>query len=225
MSDTQPGRARRMVWTVAGTLALVAALPLAVFAAHSFVDVPDSNVFHSSIEWMKSNGVTVGCNPPANTQYCPDDNVTREQMASFMRRFAQTQGSAGADVTDTTDPVAVNDATPVELLSVDATPTAEASVVLNAHVTLERETGADADYEVFIAQESCTGTKVAATGWTATPATATSPSARMTLSLTGSDLITADTSYVLCAAETAETGTVEAHALQRGLNATWQPTA
>jgi hypothetical protein len=66
-------------------------VPVAVFAAHSFNDVPDDHTFHDAIAWMKDNGVTVGCNPPANTSYCPDDNVTRGQMAAFMRRLAENQ--------------------------------------------------------------------------------------------------------------------------------------
>jgi hypothetical protein len=31
-------------------------------------------------------GVTKGCNPPANTKFCPKDPVTREQMAAFLKR-------------------------------------------------------------------------------------------------------------------------------------------
>ena len=31
----------------------------------------------------------MGCNPPANTRYCPGDNVTRGQMAAFMKRLAE----------------------------------------------------------------------------------------------------------------------------------------
>jgi S-layer homology domain len=66
-------------------------VPVAVFATHSFNDVPDDHTFHDAIAWMKDNGVTVGCNPPANTNYCPEDNVTRAQMAGFMRRLAENQ--------------------------------------------------------------------------------------------------------------------------------------
>ncbi|MDF2729616.1 MAG: S-layer y domain [Acidimicrobiia bacterium] len=72
---------------VVGTLLV----PVAVFASHSFNDVPDDHTFHDAIAWMKDNGVTVGCNPPANTNYCPEDNVTRAQMAAFMRRLAENQ--------------------------------------------------------------------------------------------------------------------------------------
>ena len=64
------------------TLLVVGALliPAAVYASHQFTDVPNSHTFHAAIDWMKDHNITVGCNPPANTQYCPDDNVTRGQM-------------------------------------------------------------------------------------------------------------------------------------------------
>lgn len=67
-----------------GTLIVV---PGAVYASHQFTDVPDSNVFHEGIAWMKDNRVTVGCNPPAYTKYCPNDSVTRGQVAVFFARY------------------------------------------------------------------------------------------------------------------------------------------
>jgi hypothetical protein len=77
---------------IVGVLALIVA-PLAAVATHSFSDVPDSHTFHGNIEWLKASGVTKGCNPPANTLFCPDDNVTRGQMAAFMERFAEYLGA------------------------------------------------------------------------------------------------------------------------------------
>ncbi len=46
----------------------------------------DGSVFEADIEALASAGVTLGCNPPVNDQFCPDDPVTREQMASFLTR-------------------------------------------------------------------------------------------------------------------------------------------
>jgi len=66
---------------------LVGLIPTAVLASHSFTDVPDSNIFHDDIAWLADSGVTKGCNPPANTEFCPGDNVTREQMAAFLHRL------------------------------------------------------------------------------------------------------------------------------------------
>lgn len=65
--------------------------PVAVVASHQFTDVPDSSIFHNDIAWLADNGVTQGCNPPANDMFCPADNVTREQMAAFMNRLATSQ--------------------------------------------------------------------------------------------------------------------------------------
>jgi len=73
------------------------AAPLAVYAGHQFTDVPDGHIFHTGISWMKDNNITVGCNPPANTQFCPDDNVTRGQMATFMKRLAENKVVNAAD--------------------------------------------------------------------------------------------------------------------------------
>ncbi len=72
-------------------LSIVVATPLAVMAAASFVDVPDTHTFSNDIQWLADAGVTKGCNPPANDRFCPDDNVTRAQMAAFMHRLADSQ--------------------------------------------------------------------------------------------------------------------------------------
>ena len=58
-------------------------------ASHQFRDVPDDHVFHEDIEWLRDTGLTRGCNPPVNDRFCPDDPVTRGQMAAFMHRFAE----------------------------------------------------------------------------------------------------------------------------------------
>ncbi len=73
------------------TLAAVVISPIAVSASHVFDDVDDSNTFHEDIAWLADAGVTLGCNPPANNNYCPDNNVTRAQMSAFMRRLAENQ--------------------------------------------------------------------------------------------------------------------------------------
>lgn len=64
------------------------AAPTAVWASHGFTDVVDNNTFHDDIDWLADNAITLGCNPPANDEFCPKDKVSREQMAAFMRRFA-----------------------------------------------------------------------------------------------------------------------------------------
>jgi len=92
---------------IVGVTALIVA-PLTAVATHTFNDVPDTHTFHADIEWLEASGVTKGCNPPANTLFCPDDDVTRGQMAAFMKRFSQYLGAedgtpAQADNADTVD--------------------------------------------------------------------------------------------------------------------------
>ena len=55
-------------------------------ATPSFVDVPASNPFFGYIERLKEQGITTGCNPPANDRFCPADFVPRQQMAAFLIR-------------------------------------------------------------------------------------------------------------------------------------------
>lgn len=46
----------------------------------------DSSIFEDDINRLASAGITSGCNPPRNDRYCPDDAVTRAQMAAFLVR-------------------------------------------------------------------------------------------------------------------------------------------
>ncbi len=75
---------------LAVVVAVLMAVPLTLYASHQFQDVPNSHTFHAAIDFMAANGITQGCNPPANTNYCPDDPVTRGQMAGFLKRFHDT---------------------------------------------------------------------------------------------------------------------------------------
>lgn len=51
----------------------------------TFID-DDGNVHEGGIEAIAAEGITAGCNPPANTRYCPNQIVTRGQMAAFITR-------------------------------------------------------------------------------------------------------------------------------------------
>jgi hypothetical protein len=50
-----------------------------------FVD-DDNSVFEGAIERLAQAGITLGCNPPTNNRFCPNDFVTRGQMAAFLKR-------------------------------------------------------------------------------------------------------------------------------------------
>lgn len=89
---------------IVGVTALVVA-PLTAVASHNFNDVPDTQTFHDDIEWLKDSGVTIGCNPPANTEFCPDRFTSRGEMSAFMHRYAQFIGAEDGvpDEADTVD--------------------------------------------------------------------------------------------------------------------------
>ena len=56
----------------------------------------DGSVFEGDIDRLGTAGVTLGCNPPENTKFCPDSFVTRGQMAAFLvRAFGYTDDGGG----------------------------------------------------------------------------------------------------------------------------------
>jgi hypothetical protein len=46
----------------------------------------NNSVFEGAIDRLATAGVTRGCNPPVNDRFCPDQPVTRGQMAAFLTR-------------------------------------------------------------------------------------------------------------------------------------------
>ncbi len=55
------------------------------------------HIFESAIDWLAAEGITQGCNPPFNFLFCPDDPVTRGQMATFLARALALPPYTGAD--------------------------------------------------------------------------------------------------------------------------------
>lgn len=60
----------------------------------------DTSVHEADIEYIADLGVTTGCNPPTNDLFCPEDNVTRGQMAAFLVRTLELPGVAEDFFTD-----------------------------------------------------------------------------------------------------------------------------
>ncbi|GBE23741.1 S-layer protein sap precursor [bacterium BMS3Bbin02] len=52
---------------------------------NTFTD-DDGSVFEADIAKLAAAGITLGCNPPTNDRFCPNDSVTRGQMAAFLNR-------------------------------------------------------------------------------------------------------------------------------------------
>lgn len=52
----------------------------------------DGLIFEADIERLAAAGITLGCNPPANDRFCPNNIVLRQQMASFLIRAINYAG-------------------------------------------------------------------------------------------------------------------------------------
>ena len=63
----------------------------------SFLD-DNGSVFEDDINRLAAAGITKGCNPPTNDAYCPERQVTREQMAAFLVRAFSYTDDGGADL-------------------------------------------------------------------------------------------------------------------------------
>jgi SpoIID/LytB domain protein len=70
----------------------------------TFVDAR-GHMFEKDIASIGSRGITKGCNPPTNDRYCPDQNVTRAEMASFLVRALGLPPASSAGFTDTASSV------------------------------------------------------------------------------------------------------------------------
>jgi hypothetical protein len=55
-------------------------------AQNCFSDVSPASPFCENVEWLANRSITRGCSAPG--QFCPNDAVTRLQMAAFMNRLA-----------------------------------------------------------------------------------------------------------------------------------------
>ena len=63
----------------------------------TFID-DDSHIFEGAIEAIAAEGITKGCNPPTNDKFCPNDKVTRGEMAVFLVRAMGYMDNGGGNV-------------------------------------------------------------------------------------------------------------------------------
>jgi len=99
--------------SLAACVALTAAGP----AVHAqlcapFTDVALADGFCSSIQWMHNRGITLGC---TTDQYCPADNVRRDQMAAFMFRLGNVVHQQGGNAFGATAVLGTTDGHPLDL--------------------------------------------------------------------------------------------------------------
>ncbi len=62
---------RFKVVILAVTATVLLAATAAVAVPTRFKDVPSDHTFSAAIDWMDENGITKGCNPPANDHVLP----------------------------------------------------------------------------------------------------------------------------------------------------------
>jgi hypothetical protein len=63
---------------------------------NTFTD-DDGSIFEADIAKLAAAGITRGCNPPDNTEFCPNAPVTREQMAAFLVRALNLTEDGGGN--------------------------------------------------------------------------------------------------------------------------------
>ncbi len=75
-------------WIIAALVvaAFLLGASVSTFGSHLFSDVPTLASYHDAVSWLVTRGVTLGC---AAGLYCPNDFVTRAQMALFMNRLGK----------------------------------------------------------------------------------------------------------------------------------------
>ena len=108
---------RRFALLLGVTLSLLTTSAVAQIC-DGFVDVLASNPFCPDVTWLKTYGVTKGCDA---THFCPTDNVSRLQMAAFMHRLGQNPAFVnGGNAFGTTAFLGTTDTQPLEIYVANA---------------------------------------------------------------------------------------------------------
>ncbi len=76
---------------------------------HSFEDVPQDQWYSDAVAWANSNGMVNGI---SQTEFAPNEDITREQMALIIYRFAKMQGCDMDSKTDISSFEDANDVSP-----------------------------------------------------------------------------------------------------------------
>lgn len=98
------GRPARLTVVMVAMAICIAGLPGAAAAAElppggAFVD-DNSSIHEANIEAIAAAGITLGCNPPYDDQFCPEATVTRAEMASFLARARDLPDQTSGPFTD-----------------------------------------------------------------------------------------------------------------------------
>jgi hypothetical protein len=90
VAERAPGRSRWRRWgavvaLTVGVTVVSSVTTSVVWATHDFPDVPTSSPHHGDISWAVDNGITQGF---GDGTFRPTQSVSRQTMATFMRRLA-----------------------------------------------------------------------------------------------------------------------------------------
>jgi hypothetical protein len=66
---------------------------------NQFVDIR-GHTFEADVKWASDQDVAKGCDPPENILFCPNDPVTRGQMAAFLNRHLRLESTSKDHFTD-----------------------------------------------------------------------------------------------------------------------------
>jgi hypothetical protein len=90
----------RLLAAVVAVVLLATLMPVSVGAQDvQFDDVPARHTFFDEISWLAAQGITEGCNAE-RTSFCPGLAVTRGQMAAFLVRGLQIEGTPQPEFDD-----------------------------------------------------------------------------------------------------------------------------
>jgi len=149
-------------WKALGALAVLAvvAVPVAVLANDRFPDVPFGSG-HEEVSKIDDAGIVRGCGSGVN--YCPDNPVTRLQMAQFLSRAG---GSASATKNALPGQILGTQASPTAVLQLDTTVAGLAGetqfVAVHAGVTARAPSTVNCPCEATFYLQDETGLKVSA---------------------------------------------------------------
>jgi hypothetical protein len=157
---------------VFGALAVVAVAAPAS-AADRFDDVTANSVHAGPIGEMADAGITAGC---AIGRFCPSDEVTRDQMASFLAR-SSTRSVFGTDATELSAANGFDGVAASVTARSAAAPGGTSTVTLHGSVTVYADSAAGGnvnacpcEVEAFIYRDS--DEAQGPSGWTQLPGTA-----------------------------------------------------
>lgn len=92
-----------------------------------FNDVSNKSVFAPYIEWAADNGIVYGLN---ETTFKPNDNITREQMAAIICRYAEY---AGIKLSDDTAAVSFTDASQISRYAAPSVAALQRADIINGY--------------------------------------------------------------------------------------------